>query len=255
MHFLSTLKYRNRHLYYFGWYCLVAAGFSMLMSWTTSTEVLGISAWIKPFKFFLSSAIFSWSMGWYMTYLQEERKVGIYSWVVIIVLFFETTYIAIQGGRGELSHFNNSNSFYAAMFGLMGLAITVMTLWTAYIGYLFFKKKITFIPAYYLWGIRLGIIIFVIFALQGGAMARAAAHTVGAPDGGPGLPLLNWNTQFGDLRIAHFLGMHALQIIPLVSFFLLRKTSLTLVFGILYFLLATFLLIQASMGIPLLPLN
>ena len=251
--FLKELKTRNSLLYYSGGYYLISAGFCVLMILFTDTQILGINAWIKPFKFFFSSVIFSWSIGWYMGYLKQQKSVRIYSWVVVIVLVFETTYIAIQTARGELSHFNVSSKFYGYMFSLMGFAITLMTLWTLYIGILFSKDKFPNLPVAYIWGIRLGIFMFVIFAIEGGLMGRYLSHTIGAPDGGPGLPLINWSSQFGDLRIAHFFGMHALQILPLVAFYVLKKTSYTIIFALLYFALTTTLLVRALMALPLIP--
>jgi hypothetical protein len=249
--FQTTLKARNQLLLYYGWSCFICAVVCAGLFFATDIEVLGINAWIKPFKFFLSAGIFSWSMGWFMGYLEEPRKVNLFSWVVVIVLGFETFYIAMKAGAGELSHFNNSDQFHLFMFSLMGFAITLMTLWTAYIGWLFFRKKLPGLPKSYLWGIRMGIILFVIFAIQGGMMATNMAHTVGGPDGGEGLPLVNWSSTYGDLRVAHFLGMHALQLIPLTGFYLIKSVKGIIVFGIAYFVITSLLLIQAMLGMPL----
>jgi hypothetical protein len=58
-----------------------------------------------------------------------------------------------------------------------------------------------------------------------GRLPIAGAHTVGAPDGGRGLPVTGWSVDHGDLRIAHFLGMHGLQVLPLLAWWIARRRA------------------------------
>jgi hypothetical protein len=94
-------------------------------------------------------------------------------------------------------------------------------------------------------------------ARASGRLALAGAHTVGAPDGGPGLPVTGWSTQHGDLRVPHFVGLHALQVLPLLTFVAVRRrdeaarTRLTLAVAATYGLVFVVLLIQALRGLPL----
>lgn len=252
--FLTTLKSRNNIAYYSGWFSLAGAFLCILLMFTTNDIVLGINPYIKPFKFFLTTTILLWTMGWYLHHLGKARQFKVYTWMLVFVLIGETIYIFIQASKGELSHFNISTAFYANMFRLMGVLITILTIWTAYIGLLFFIRRFPDLPKAYAWGIRLGIVLFVIFAFEGFMMSGQFAHTVGAPDGGPGLPLVNWSTEHGDLRIAHFLGMHALQIIPFLSYYLIKNVPGIFIFSIAYLLLTSAILYQAMLGIPLISL-
>jgi hypothetical protein len=252
--FLEELKSKNFTLYNFGLVCFIASMLFLGLSKTTSNQIVGINGWIKPFKFAFSTFVYAWAMAWYISYLPNYNS-NYFNWAIIILLGFEIIYIAIQAARGQLSHFNLSTSFYAFMYSMMALAATLVTIYTAYIAVLFFTNTIPNLPLYYIWSIRLALIIFVIFSFEGFVMGSRLNHTIGGADGGSGLPLLNWSTKFGDPRVAHFIGMHALQVLPILANYLVKNTKAVFIISMLYFLLAVFTLIQALNAKPFIKIN
>jgi predicted neutral ceramidase superfamily lipid hydrolase len=93
--FFTTLNRRNVVLYAFGWICLAGTIICAGLTVVTTTQVLGINAFVKPAKFFVSATIFVWTMGWLMGYLRQQRSVRIYSWAITLILAFELTVVVV----------------------------------------------------------------------------------------------------------------------------------------------------------------
>jgi hypothetical protein len=248
--FVQQLKSRNETLFYFGLFCLITSFVFIVLTKLTTTQVYGVNAWYKPFKFAFSTFLFTWAMAWYCYYL-PNFNIKLFNYSIIFLLGFEIFYIAFQANKGQLSHYNNSTPVYSALFSLMALAATLATLYTAYVGLLFFSNDFPSLPNYYLWAIRLSIIIFVIFAFEGFAMGSRLNHSVGALNDNSNWFIVGWSKTVGDLRVAHFIGMHALQVLPLLSYYVLRSTKLTIAVSVIYGLLALGALVQALQGKPL----
>jgi hypothetical protein len=250
MTFIQELKTRNETLFYFGFICLLLSVIFLILTRTTTTQVHGVNSWHKPFKFAVSLGIYSWTMAWYCYYL-TDFNVKMFNWTVVILWSFEIVYIALQASKGQLSHYNLSTPAYSVLYSLMAIAATVVTLYTAYICVLFFKDSFPELPNYYVWAIRLGIILFVMFSFEGFLMGSRLNHSVGALNENSNWLIIGWSKTVGDLRVSHFIGMHALQVLPLLSFYILKNTKLTIGLSIIYLLLALFTLIQALKGKPL----
>ncbi len=253
--FLNALKKRNPALYWFGWYNLFIALLCMVVIYFDRTQVLGINRWIKPVKFYLSVGTMAWSMGWMLYYLSAKRSVTICTWLIIVTMTFENAIILFQAFRKQPSHFNVSTPMDGFLFSMMGMMIFLFTLTVIYAMFLFFREKDLQISRSYHWGIRMGLLLFILFSLEGGIMVGLLSHSIAGKDGGAGLPLMNWSTRHGDLRIAHFMGIHALQIIPLAGYYLFKTRKQVLFFSLTYFLAVMSMLLLALLGIPLISIR
>jgi hypothetical protein len=233
--------------------------------------ITGAPAWLKPAKFAVSTAIYMLTLAWVFSYLPGWPRVRTFvSRMTAAVMVLEVAIIALQAWRGTTSHFNISTPFNATLFVTMGTAILVQTVTSVLVAIALWRQP--FANAALGWALRLGMVITIIGASVGGMMTRptraqladaavtqrmaiVGAHTVGAPDGGRGLPGTGWSLEHGDIRVAHFAGLHALQALPLLAWSLgllgvhmARRARLVVVSAGSYLSLFALLLWQALRG-------
>lgn len=190
-----------------------------------SREILGINRWIKPLKFSLSLTIYLATLAWLLPHVTLGRRSRwIVTWVPVIMMVGEMVGIIGQSARGTTSHYNIATLFDAVVFQSMGIMIVINTLAVAVLAWAYWTQETT-LPRAYREGIRWGLVVALIGMNEAWFMIGMQAHTVGLADGGPGLPLLNWSTRVGDLRVAHFVGMHALQLLPLAGWRTAREVT------------------------------
>jgi hypothetical protein len=194
----------------------------------------GQPIWAKPLKFSVSFVLYGATLIWMISLLSAPAartwatRLGT---VVAVAGAIEMVAIVGQVVRGRASHFDVATPLDTAVWATMGVTIVVLWVATAGIAVLLLRERA--LPRATAWAVRLGLGVTLLgmaaaFLMTGptGAQIAAAsttgmdtvgAHAVGVPDGGPGLPLVGWSTTGGDLRIGHFVGLHALQALPLLA--------------------------------------
>ncbi|MEY3232104.1 MAG: hypothetical protein RL689_2193 [Planctomycetota bacterium] len=197
----------------------IAGALVMIMPPTAMAALLddrtldGANLWIKPLKFELSLAISMTTLAIVVPLAgasaAASRGVRWMAWTGAATAAVEMSWIIFQAARGARSHFNFATPVEGTMYGVMGVGAVLLV-----------TMPLTLVPI--AWrersgGLRAGIVAGLLLHLLlggvfGAILSARDSHFIGG-DGtdATGLAFLGWSTTGGDLRIAHFLGLHALQ--------------------------------------------
>lgn len=219
---IATLRERQPALAAVGFAYLALFAVTAALPLFDERMLDGVSVWAKPAKFFLSSGVFMLTSAWFFGYVRPDRRPAPrLAWsvrVLIAAAVFELAYITLQAARAEPSHFNRSDLTHYALYGMMGAAALAMLASKIPLALEIQRRPVAGLNRSLKLAVVFGIWLTVALgAVSGVYMSQqyGSGHTVGAVGGAA--PLFGWNRAGGDLRVAHFFGMHGEQILPLVA--------------------------------------
>jgi len=254
---LNIFNQSTKALKWCTWVNLGMLAFSLIGMMVDSRQLLGENVWLKPTKFAISIPIYCVTLALLLkvypyTFKIKQRISRFIGWVLIL----EVPLVMIQAGRGVRSHFNIAAPLDGIIFGLMGLLIFINTIVLFYMMYTaFFKKLETSMLLQR--AIQFGWLGMIVSIVAGQLMIAGNAHSVGVPDGGAGMPVTHWSTEGGDWRAVHFLGMHGIQVLPVLAYFITKwnwKNSQVIIWttGLIYLGFIGYIFLQTQAGVPFL---
>ena len=231
---------------------LALFAFCLLLSFIDDRLFNGINTWHKPAKFFLSIAVLFTTVAWALSLvapnLRQRRSIR---WSIVALLgasWLELAYITFRATRAEGSHFNVDTPLENALYSIMGLGAVTMTTTTAIIGFIIWRNRNGDI-----WrdAAGLGLVLgAVLGTLTASVLATGTSHWIGGDQtDATSLPLFYWSTTGGDLRVAHFIGLHAMQAVPFAALSGRRSVVYAVAMALTLFTAAAFA--QGMLGIPL----
>lgn len=215
----------------------------------------GVNVWIKPLKFMAAVALLALTTAWFAAQLpaalRRGRAFAALVWTLIAAGGFEVGYITLQAALGQASHYNVGDPLHGLMYTLMGLAALVLTATQPWLAWLIWRHGDRGVaPAW-----RLAVLLGLVLTFALGATAGMLLGGL-QPPAGAGLPVVGWSRIGGDLRVAHFVGIHAGQVLPLIGHALAVRRRRGAVAGVclaatLWTALWAVALVQALQGLPL----
>jgi hypothetical protein len=225
-----------------------------------------VNPWIKPIKFSMSFSTFASTISLLLLALRIPKwQLTLARRAIAASVALEILSLAAQAWRSAY-HLSGRSLWDTSLAQMTNSMVMVNTAIVCWMLALFCANRVRTeqIDWPMVAAIRYSIVIFLAGNAIGGYMLARGSHTVGVADGGAGLPFVNWSAIGGDLRIAHFIAIHAIQIVPLFAYILsqmapippikLRRMAAgALALAVSIAVGATF--VQAALGHPLLSLR
>ena len=237
-----------------------------LVAFILDTRVLGgVNVWLKPLKFELSLSLYFLTLAWFFPLIDSSfraSKLGRFVvWGAIIPSAGELAYIVFRAAQGQASHYNAATPVAAVLYAVMGVGAIILTSASAALAWGIFRAKTRESNSTYRFAAVIGLTLTAVLGIvQGLILGGAPGHSIGvALPNDVLVPVMGWSRTIGDLRVSHFLAIHAEQVIPvfgaLAAALLGRAGRLAVgLFTLVYVGLTLAALIQAKMALPLLPL-
>jgi hypothetical protein len=246
-----------------GWALLLVIPIFAALAMFLPAGAAAVNPWIKPIKFSMSFSTFASTISLLLLALRIPKwQLTLVRRAIAASVALEILSLAAQAWRSAY-HLSGQSLLDTSLAQVTNSMVMVNTAIICWMLALFCANRVH--PDKIDWpmvsAIRYSIMIFLAGNAIGGYMLARGSHTVGAADGGAGLPFVNWSVIGGDLRIAHFIAIHAIQIVPLFAYILAQMSPVlpvkhrriaagALALAVSFAVGATF--VQAALGHPLL---
>jgi hypothetical protein len=224
----------------------------MALQYVDTRQFNGANVWMKPGKFYLSLALHVATIAWALSFapaaLKSRRITNWTLWGILVAGWYELIYITYRAALGEASHFNTAGWLNATLYQLMALGAVILVIGAAIIGWMIWRAEPRSIWTQAIaLGFGLGAILTLIVGMT---LGGNAGHWIGGDmTDATGVGIFKWSTTGGDLRVAHFVGLHAMQIVPFAALSGNRRVVYGVAALLLVLTAATYG--QALTGIPL----